>query len=334
MKIKLLAVLCMLLLALAVSPAVFATADDAPVAPPLPYYGEFSGTVKSISPWSDPSGGESEAVLVLLENKEGGQASFIVDEVTHMLTDNELKEGSHVTGYFLGSLPVALIYPPRYQAMLMAVDVPESQSVKAARFNDELISDDNSLKLNISDKTEILLFGGEAAPADLKLGGLRLAVFYGISTRSIPAITTPDRIIVLALTDAVPLPEKVTNVAELAVDGMPLVVEGKLLGNAPPVKVLADGTVMVPVRAVAEALGYEIGWHEGRQVSFDGQKVLTIGKEECTALDKTTVKLETAPQLRDSHTYVPLAFFKQVLKLNNAYVFEKQVEINNGEIMQ
>jgi len=314
MKIKLFALLCLLLLTLALAPAVFAAADG-PVVPALPYYGEFSGAVKAVEPWTG-GGYEGEALLVQLENEEGGQANFIVDEVTHMLTENELKAGAQVTGYFLNNQPMILIYPPRYHAMLMVVDVPEGQFIKVGRFDDDLVSDDNSLKLNIGDNTKIELFCCEAAPADLKLGGLRLAVFYGASTRSIPAITTPDRIIVLALADAVPLP---AVDIKFAWDGMPLVVEDTPLTDAPPIFLLDDGTVMIPLRAVAETLGYKVDWAKPA-VLLDGQPVLNIG--------------EYGSVLRDARTFVPLSFFKEVLKVNNAYVFEGQVEINNGEIVE
>jgi hypothetical protein len=332
MKLRFLALVCVLLLVLTISPAVFAAEDDVPALSSAPYYGEFSGTVKSITSWLDPDGNESKALLVLLENEEGGQASFIVDQATHMLTKNELKEGSRATGYFRNNLPMALIYPPRYNALLLAVDIPQGQFIKVAQFDDELISDDNTLKLNIGEKTAIVLFDGENAPEDLELGGLRLAVFYKASTRSIPAITTPERIIVLALADAVPLEE--VEEAEPELDGLPLVVEGELLADAPPVYMLEDGTVMIPLRVVAEVLGYEVGWHVGQVVSLGEVKVLTIGSTECTAIDESAVKLEAAPVLYESRTYVPLAFFKAVLKVNNAYVFEGQVLINNDEIVE
>lgn len=327
MKIRFWALLGLALLALAVLPASFAAAEEETAAvTALPYYGEFSGTVLSVT----QNGGESGAVVVLLENAEGGQAVFTVDETTYMLTDNDIEEGLRATGYFLGSLPVALIYPPRYQAVMMAVDMPEGHFVKAARFDDQLVSDDNSLKLNIGEDTQIVLFDGTPAPAGLELGGLRLAVFYGPTTRSIPAITTPERIIVLALADAVPL---TPPVVQQAANGMPLVVEGKLLTDAPPVIVWENGKVLVPLRAVAEALGYEVDWHAGR-VSLDGKMVLTISVSAYTALDGTEILLETPPYLTDGRTYVPLNFFKEVLKVNNAYVFEGQLEINNEEIME
>ena len=134
-----------------------AWADDAPALPPLPYYGEFSGIVTSIEPWANADGSESEALLVWLENDEGGEATFIVDEATHMLTENELKEGAVVTGYYLRNLPMILIYPPRYHAMLMAVDIAEGSFIKVARFDEDLISDDNTLKLNIGEKNMVVV---------------------------------------------------------------------------------------------------------------------------------------------------------------------------------
>ncbi|MCL1974933.1 MAG: copper amine oxidase N-terminal domain-containing protein [Firmicutes bacterium] len=314
MKIKLCAVFLILIFVVTVCPLVFALGEDeTPTLATLPYYGEFSGKVVSLKVES------ANSMLALLENEEGTQASFVVDEVTFMLTENELKEGATATGYYLNSQPNALIYPPRYQAMLMAVDIEEGHFIKAARFDDELISDDKTLKLNIGEDTEILLFGGEAAPADLNLGSLRLAVYYGITTRSIPAITTPQRIIVLALTDAMPLPVTITTETTSAKDGMPLVVEHKQLKDAPPVYLRADGIVMVPLRAVAEALGHKVGW-EKPVVLLDGNPLLSIGEYES--------------ELTKGHTYVPLHFYKELLGMKENMVASGQVEINNGGIVE
>lgn len=305
------------MLAMAASPVVFAVVEDDALQ--LPYYGEFSGMVKAINPKLDSDGNESDVLLVLVENDEGGQANFIIDEVTHMLTENELEVGSKATGYFQNNIPMILIYPPQYAALLMAVDVSEGQFIKVARFNDDLISDDNTLKLNIGENTKIELFDGETAPADLHLGGLRLAVYYGVSTRSIPAITTPDRIVVLALADVLPLSSVTAPVIEQARDGMPIVVEGKTLTDAPSVYVLADDTVMVPLRAIAEALGHEVGWKQP-QVLLDGGALLSLG--------------EYGSELCDNRTFVPLTTLKQLLNVNNAIVLRGQVEIGYGDIVE
>jgi hypothetical protein len=43
---------------------------------------------------------------------------------------------------------------------------------------------------------------------------------------------------------------------------------------------------------------------------------------------------KNAPELTGERTFVPLNFFKQVTMMNNAYVFEAQIVIDNGEVME
>ena len=70
-----------------------------------------------------------------------------------------------------------------------------NQNVKVDYFNNQLVSSDGQLHLNLSPYTQIILTNGQRFsryPANRDL-----IVFYGPSTRSIPAQTTPYRIIVL-----------------------------------------------------------------------------------------------------------------------------------------
>jgi hypothetical protein len=46
------------------------------------------------------------------------------------------------------------------------------------------------------------------------------------------------------------------------------------------------------------------------------------------------IQLGTAPAIVEGKTFVPLSFFKEVTRLNNAYVFESQIVIDNGERME
>jgi hypothetical protein len=91
-------------------------------------------------------------------------------------------------------IPALLIYPPQYQALVMVKDSPY-QNVKVDYFNNQLESSDGQLKLNISPYTRIVLTNGQSfsrRPANRDL-----IVIYGAVTQSIPAQTTPYRIIVL-----------------------------------------------------------------------------------------------------------------------------------------
>jgi hypothetical protein len=69
------------------------------------------------------------------------------------------------------------------------------QNVKVDYFNNQLESSDGQLKLNISPYTRIVLTNGQAFS---RIHANRdLIVIYGAVTQSIPAQTTPYRIIVL-----------------------------------------------------------------------------------------------------------------------------------------
>lgn len=179
------------------------------------------------------------------------------------------------------------------------------------------------MKLNISDETEILLQDGTVYEGEL--AGKRLVVIYGPSTKSIPAQTTPYKIIVLF--------DRIEDRAAYDVSNMEIIVNNKKI-EAPAAYENKQGTVMVPLRAIAEALGYEVVWNnETRSITLGEDIFLTIGKDEYVA-GKNTIKLGTAPELVENKTFVPLNFFKNVVKMNNAYVFEGQIVIDNEEVME
>ncbi|EEL50371.1 hypothetical protein bcere0022_22650 [Bacillus cereus Rock3-44] len=101
--------------------------------------------------------------------------------------------GDKVTGYYDGNAPVPLIYPPQYRALVMVKDTPY-QNVKVDYFDSQLKSSDGQLQLNLSPYTQIVLTNGQ--PYSKNPTNRNLIVIYGPATKSIPAQTTPYRIIV------------------------------------------------------------------------------------------------------------------------------------------
>lgn len=61
---------------------------------------------------------------------------------------------------------------------------------------------------------------------------------------------------------------------------------------------------------------------------------LTMGKDYYTYMKTAPIQLGTAPEVVNGKTFVPLSFFKKIIRMNNAYVFETQIVIDNGEIMK
>ena len=133
-----------------------------------------------------------------LLDENGSVVNFVVTPDTYFVDHVMVKVGDKVTGFYDASLPVILIYPPQYRAIVMVKDTPY-QNVKVDYFDSNLVSSDNMLKLIISPSTDIILQNSQAfnnIPINRNL-----IVIYGPSTKSIPAQTVPYTIIVMCNKD-------------------------------------------------------------------------------------------------------------------------------------
>ena len=154
----------------------------------------FSGIVKSITDlWTNDVNKAGCNKLVSVESEDGSVVNFVVTPSTYFVDNVTLKVGDSVTGFYDLNAPAPLIFPPQLRAIVMAKN--NSQNIKVDHFNNRLESSDNQLKLNISPSTKILLENNQTFTQ--KLGNRNLIVIYGASTKSIPAQTTPDKIIVM-----------------------------------------------------------------------------------------------------------------------------------------
>jgi hypothetical protein len=132
--------------------------------------------------------------LISVDNGSGTLVNFVVSPTTYFVDQAMVVEGDWITGYYDGNAPVPLIYPPQYRAIVIVKESPY-QNVKVDYFNWNLVSSDGQLKLNISPFTHKFLTNGQAFtnnPANRNL-----IVIYGPITKSIPAQTTPYKLIVL-----------------------------------------------------------------------------------------------------------------------------------------
>lgn len=156
----------------------------------------FSGTVTSISDfWVGPNDEDGGCYqLFEVDNGYGNIVNFVVEPSTYFVDHEMVVVGDPVTGFYDANVPVPLIYPPQYRAIVMVLDTPY-QNVKVDFFNRQLLSSDGSLKLNISANTRILLENGQMF--NRNPANRNLIVVYGATTRSIPAQTTPSQIIVM-----------------------------------------------------------------------------------------------------------------------------------------
>ncbi|MCI5649640.1 MAG: hypothetical protein ACI4EG_04770 [Fusicatenibacter sp.] len=125
---------------------------------------------------------------------ESGIVNFIIGPDTLIIDQRQLRQGMRVTAFYDGNMPVPLIYPPQYRA-LVAAALRRDEQVLISFFDRNLLSADQSLKLNIGRNTQITTGNGQRFPCNV--GNRTLFVSYTATTRSIPPQTTPERIVVL-----------------------------------------------------------------------------------------------------------------------------------------
>lgn len=157
-------------------------------------FGSFSGLITKID---DFRTGNGESIgchkLMTVKNKDGSIVNFVISPSTYFVDHTMMKVGYAVIGFYDSNAPVPLIYPPQYQAIVMSRLI-RGQNVKVDYFNNQLVSSDGTLKLNITPSTEIEIQNGQAFTGNPS--NHVLIVVYGPTTRSIPAQTMPYKIIV------------------------------------------------------------------------------------------------------------------------------------------
>lgn len=301
------------------------TDEAVPISAPLEQasYFAFSGTVKEIE--GTQPGRLRDGKYVFVENEEGQEAYFVISNNTFIINEEELKVGSKITGFYDANKPMIMIYPPQYPVDVVAVNVEEN--IKVDIFDSELISSDKSLKLNISSETEIVTQDGAAYKGDL--AEQKLVVLFGASTKSIPARTNPTKIIVLQEAGSgndkdAPLPVEKVKLRELKI-----LVDNKLI-QAPNSYYASNGTLMVPLRAIAESLGLKVTWNKDlQQVTVGENIILTIGQGEYISPKSTVNNLEKTPELKDGKTFVPVSLFSETITECNVSILEDKIIINH-----
>lgn len=146
------------------------------------------GVIQNISPSQNQC---CDSLITLLTSN--GIVRFAAGPDTSIIDAARLSPGMSVAAFYDPNLPVPLIFPPQYQAIIIARR-RQNENVAAGFFNRNLIAADQSLQLNIGSSTEITTANG--LPFNCGPGGQYLIVFYTATTRSIPPQTTPRRIVV------------------------------------------------------------------------------------------------------------------------------------------
>lgn len=158
-------------------------------------YGSFTGKIVEILPHGvNGLNATGCSMLVTVEAEENNITNFVVNPSTYVVDFVTLEVGMECTFWYSLNAPAVLIYPPQYPAVAVA-QVKDDRMVEVAYFDDELVNDKKTLKLNLVEEQIIYTTNNQkylCSPA-----GRDLVVEYGFTTRSIPAQTTPVKVVVL-----------------------------------------------------------------------------------------------------------------------------------------
>ena len=179
----------------------------------------------------------------LVLNLQSG--AYIVDSKDGSFkTPADLTEGMEIAVVLNAMTPMTMSIPPMVSSAEAVIIKSEGKSVSVLTFDENLVSTDNSLMLNIGENTVIGDVQGSRkifTADDIK--GATAIVVYGATTRSIPAQTTPERVIILKAAE-----------------------EETVEANTKAVAENVEAISTVALRQTAENAGFEVKWTSNEDV--------------------------------------------------------------------
>lgn len=269
-------------------------------------YMDFTGVIKEIEKGESITRvtieDQDEMLMILQINEE----SFMFNSgTTEQISVKDLKVGQTLNAYYDKNKPMILIYPTTVTPDLVIVkDEDVFGEVKVAKFDKDFLSLDGELKLNLGEATVLLNQQGKEIE-EKDLVGKELVVFYSITTRSLPPQTPPVKVIALDYdTEEVPETPEVPEVSEMQ----------EIIANDHYMK---NGVKMIPLRKVAEHLGYHVESQpklRGALITLENSSITVQRGVKRYGYNRSLGYFEIAPELKDLKTYVPEEFLELLNK--------------------
>lgn len=158
-------------------------------------FGSISGTIVELMPARIGNRRANGCMIfATIEDMDGNTINFMINPATYVVDFETLSVGMPVTFWYRMDAPMPLIYPPQYNAVVVAQN-KNDRMVEVGYFNAGLVNEDMTLQLNMDGAVDVRTTNNQyfqGSPANHNL-----VVIYETSTRSIPAQTTPKEIVVL-----------------------------------------------------------------------------------------------------------------------------------------
>ncbi len=238
-----------------------------------------------------------------------GESTYFVDAKTVMPFDIENRTTDDVVIYH--SMAMTFSIPAQTTAFAVIGNVEEGMSVPVytevedVRNTDDglvIVTEGGSKEITLVNNAQVLPYRTKnIVRAEDITKGSKVLLWYDAVTMSIPAYAASEKAVILEIAEneALDAPS-----IDFIFDGTEGIYE-------------KDGIKMIPLRAVAEKLGFKVDWVEESfsviisKDAFSSQ--ITIG-EIFGGLNKAVLKLEVAPELTGDKTFVPLSYFDELLK--------------------
>ena len=138
--------------------------------------------------------GDSCCSMMLSLISNSNIVNVVVSGDTTIIDNVRLRAGMRVAVFYDANLPVPAVYPPQYRAEIVT-SLRRGQQAALEYFDENLVSADASLKLNIGPMTNVVTLNGQSYACSPE--NSELLVYYTNTTFSIPAMTTPQKIVVM-----------------------------------------------------------------------------------------------------------------------------------------
>ncbi|QIB70350.1 copper amine oxidase N-terminal domain-containing protein [Aminipila butyrica] len=240
---------------------------------------------------------QGEAYRIQIKNDNMGMIFFVkadlfvFDQASgKQIAVQDLKKDMRLTAILPANAAVTLSIPAQTGHVTAFIVRSDSSSLNVSVYDDSLVNQDNTLKLNLSEKTKVLdTKGSKRLYTAEDIANKTCVVLYTVSTRSIPAQTTPENVI--------------------------------LLEEAAPEQA---APAYVSLRAAAEAKGYQVKWTSNEKpivlTKNDMEIQLTVGSDafqfthqtkDLKALDQVE-KMDLPVVLQGGQTMVADSFVKDM----------------------
>lgn len=207
----------------------------------------------------------------------------------------ELSEGVEITAFIDAKNPMLMIYPPRYSPDVVIVQTKKSGTVQLDQFNEQFLNKKEDLVIKVTEETIIQDLAGKAqAKADIVEKDV--LIFFDVILESYPAQTSPSKILVL---------NKETSKIDKAIT----------MANEDYYEV--NGVKMIPLRRVAEQLGFQVDSTGRGAIVSKGNVSFTITRgTKQYGYNKALRYFQQEPELLEKgKTYVPYEMLEQLIEL-------------------